>query len=205
MDNDIYLHGVIGNRYKDKVSDEIETLKMILDSGAILSLSRQGRESNNGFNGKDFISLCDLEVTQSASNKRYTAFYNYVEPSISIAFKKSLFPVIKPIIVPPISKVKDGYDVMKHYGKEVVNRYSDFVDEVQVRDRISTDIMYGITFPVNYFLDNSILPKKLKYKLLEYYILEVKELLRIYDLDVPIFNINTGEEIKDDGYSLILK
>lgn len=205
MDNDIYLHGVIGNRYQDKISDEIETLKMILDSGAILSLSRQGKGSNNGFNGKDFISLCDLEATQSTSNKRYTAFYNYVEPSISIAFKKGLFPVIKPIIVPPISKVKDGYDIMKHYGKETVNRYSDFVDEVQVRDEIPVDIMYGITFPVNYFLDNSILPTKIKYKLLEHHILQVKQLLCSYEFDVPIFDINTGMEIKDDGYSLVLK
>ena len=93
---------------------------------------------------------------------------------------------IKPEIVPPVS----DYPTIQYYGLSKDKRYSDLPDEVQVKDKISLDMMSGITLPLskmkNIFFNES-RTTKMVLKEIE----KVNKLLDEYNHLVPIYDIDS--------------
>ena len=209
MNEHVYMHGVGNYPTYNKYSpdNQRKILEKIFDSGALLSMRKQGRPSNNGFSGLDYVSLCDYEKRKEYNKKRfYNTYYSYIINSLALAFDKEQIKVIHPYIVRICSYSLEGYERMKQYGEEE-DRYSDLPDEVQVRDQVSLDSMCGITFPTQLFIDQYFFKKKIiKLDNLKREIEEIRKLIDKYGYNVNIYDIHTLQELNDENMErLVLK
>ena len=93
--NNYYLHAIEsnGNVIPLDIQSTLNKLKKVLSTGYILSRRKMGYNSSNlGWNGLDYISLCDYEKT--ANNpykdnellKNYNSFDHYIKCSLSLMF-----------------------------------------------------------------------------------------------------------------------
>lgn len=91
-----------------------------------------------GFNGLDYISLCDYDKRDLHHEDMplYNAFYSYVKESLSLMFPKEKIKAIKPQMVDFVGISDKGLDKMLQLGLSEEQRYSDLYDEVQVKDKI---------------------------------------------------------------------
>ena len=198
MTDKIYLHGICANERGVYDSFQtIRTLNRILRSRYLLSLRLQRQFVSYGFNGLDYISLCDYEKRNEAY--QYDDFYNsyhaYIRPSLSFAFPKSELKVVEPIILEEkCISTKKGYKKMSDLGNSKYERYSDYADEVQVKGRIPISKSCGITFPTHSLAG--------KYSSLEqdidrilYEIETINELIDYYKFNLEIFDIDTFERL----------
>ena len=179
---DYYGHTI--KIYKDYAFNDLELLESILSSGYLLSRRNLGVNSSYGFNGMDYISLCDMSMQESS----YSAYNMYIKNGLSLLFDKSI-KVIEPTFLYIDNMLPNFSDIMKSYGLEK-ERYSDLMDEVQVKDSLSLDYLKAISLPINRFL---------KFHSKEYflaYLKMLKTMLINYDKNVPIINIDTKKEIK---------
>ena len=138
------------------------------------------------FNGMDYVSLCDL----SKRHEYYSAYYMYVYRGLSFLFSKNIDVIIPTIVNTNVNDMSFGYKAHE-YGKEK-RRYSDLYDEVQVRDKISLDYLIGMSLSLRrmrIFHDK-------KY-LLEY-LNGLKEILVKYNINIPIYNLDTEKEVHVD-------
>ena len=200
MNENVYMHA-IGDVLID-YENGIKNLRNIVKDGAILSLRNQGKEDWLGFAGLDYISLCDYEKRFMYPIKRpcYNAYYSFIRRGISFAFDKSNIDAIKPIYFDVNLKSHDGFDLMKRMGCCNI-RYSDFFDEVQVKDIIKLDYLSYITFPTRaFFCYDESFSRKNKYKSLENKINEIKSILYNYNYNTDIYEIDSG--IKMDEYGI---
>ena len=214
MEKGIYLHSVgylPGHYYYDPENQEI-ILKRILDSGALLSLRRQGQIRNNGFNGPDLISLCDYDRRFEYNDRRtkYNGYNQYVIESLSIVFDKEEVKkevdIIVPKLVCKIPSNVDGFIKMNNLGKSG-DYYSDLPDEVFVEDRLSLDGMTSITFPTKVFKSLYFFKSKSKkIQLIKDEINRLKEILDKRGYDIGIYDIETFDELTDENIErLVLK
>ena len=102
MDREIYLHAI--NSVPDDYYHPDETnqkLLQILKRRALLSTKLQRRRPTGGFNGRDYVSLCDYDKRNDYKKfmGKYNAFYIYVRYSLSLAFPKDKISVIKPKVL----------------------------------------------------------------------------------------------------------
>ena len=101
MDQEIYLHAI--NAYYELYYRRmiIKNLESILKDNALLSRRLQGFDSSSGFNGMDYISLCDYQKRDLCHTDHpcYTSFDGYVKQSLSLVFPKSELSVINPYII----------------------------------------------------------------------------------------------------------
>lgn len=180
-------------------------LEKILKNNSVLSkrlLNELITEENINWDGLDHISLLDydLECVKKIQNKpSFTdaSFYSlYVEPQLSFMFKKEKLEVIKPILYKRLPVYPDIIDEMHTLMMSDKERYSDLYDEVQVENQISLDKLEALTIPIEFILysyyisyDKEDLIKHLK---------DIKELLKSYKIDIPIYDISTRAEIIDD-------
>ena len=210
MNEHVYMHGVgylPSGFYVPE--DQRQILEKIFNSGALLSMRLQGRKSNEGFSGLDYISLCDLEKKhlKNTGRRNYNTYYNYVINSLSLAFDKDKLEVIEPFIVNNCSLDAYGYAKMKYLGESPYERYSDMPDEVQVKDSVSLDNMRAITFPTKTFIQcNFFKNKKRKLELLKEEINKINELIDKYGYDVKVYDIETLNEMNEENIErLVLK
>lgn len=210
MNEHVYMHGV-GNgkeRFYDPRQQEL-VLGNILASGALLSMRNQGRKSNEGFSGLDYISLCDYEKREEfgTSRLKYNTFYQHILSSLALVFPKDEIEVVQPTIVRCCTLNLAGYERMKYLGEQGEDRYSDLPDEVQVKDRVSLEHLYALTFPTEMYLANYFLRKKItKVDALKREIAELYSLLKCFGYDIKIYDIHSLQEMNEENIErLVLK
>ncbi len=193
--DDKYYHG-LGEcskyNYKDIIL-ELKTLELILKSKAILAKSLQyTQKSDNrvGFNGMNYISLCKGVMGR---NIHYSAYKMFIEASISLILDSKLPNIIKPTV---LSKHANQYSLatLKFYSKDDNReRYTDFQDEVQVKYKIDLSNVVAIGFPLDFYFAKA----KNKINIAEGY-LNLKELLKKYKYNWPIYDINNEVPLNDE-------
>ena len=200
MNEKICLHAITTyyELYYTKIN--IDKLKCILKDNAVLSRRKQGIHNSQGFNGIDYISLCDYQKRNlhPLNYPYYTSYEAYIKKSISLIFPKDKLEILTPHIVGMISPSKKGYANMAYLGMDKETRYSDLYDEVQVANKIPLDLMCGITVPINRMNYSSLLNTNQKIKIIIKHLNKIKELLIKYNHLVPIYDIETMEEINND-------
>ena len=127
---------------------------------------------------------------------KYNAYHSYIRYSLSLAFPKNKLSVIKPKVLDGIY-IRDlkGYEEMEKLGKSKIRRCTDMPDEVQVKDKVSLDNLCATTFPLHLLKDcsNSSLDEQASIIMFE--IEEIDKLLSRFGYDVPIYDIDTFEEL----------
>ena len=192
MDEHVYMHALGNNSI---LSDQMITFSSVFNSGAVLSLNKQGIYKPNGYNGSDYISLCDYEKrNKSPKNTQYNSYYLFIRQSISLAFPKDKIEVVTPKYISQYDK--DYYDILDNMDKDN-DRYSDLLDEVQVKDSIDISLLSYVTFPLDFYLDQARFTKEFKYYLVNNYIKQMKSIMTYYNNLVDIFDIDSKEIIDD--------
>lgn len=206
MDKKIYLHGIYPtSSYNSMLT--LYTLSRILQSRYLLSLRLQNKASKNGFNGLDYISLCDyekrFEINPNTENSilsndpyGYNAFNYYIRYSLSLIFPKKELEVIVPKIIDTPITTKEGFNNMKILGESTNERYSDMPDEVQVKDSISLDKMIGISYPLHQMYTDRLSIER-NVKAITKDLDKISNLLIKYGYNIKIYDIDTFEELKD--------
>ena len=166
--------------------DDFEVLEKILQSGYVLSrngIKDLGFDMKHisrhiVYNGTDYVSLCDLK----RKHQHYSAYNMFTSRGLSLLFDHSI-PVIKTIYI----NDSDNFPYSMQTLAYSINRYSDLEDEVQVRDGISLDYLRGLCLSLSllesYHHDNYV----------KNYLNSLQELLKKYNLNVPIYDINNGK------------
>ena len=197
MDEKVYLHAIyaISEIYNSKMT--LMVLKSILESNALLSARLQHKRSHNVlFNGMDYISLCDYEKRDKFLEPKHNSYEMYIRYSLSLIFPKEKVDAIVPEMI-EISYRRGYQQVMGSYGMDEDKRYSDLPDEVQVKDRVSLDNLTGITVPISKFHTPFFLEgPSIKYAIQE--ITKIRSLLDTYHINVPIYDIDTLENVESE-------
>lgn len=198
MDN-IYLHAIYAFYKRYRHEDTIKKLKYILESDAILSRRLQMNNDPYGFNGIDYISLCDYEKRNlhHKGMPDYTAYYSYIRESLSLMFPKDKIEVIKPKMVDFIGLSKSGLDRMLELGLSKEQRYSDLYDEVQVKDIVPLTSLNGVTMPLDKMVKGFI-PENIATSMVQRELEQIKELLIKYNHEVPMYDIDSFISLDDD-------
>ena len=137
-------------------------------------------ESTSLYNGMDFISLCDLNMLHN----NYSAFSEYTMKGLSLLIDHNI-DVIRPELI-------DQSIYLNFTTREldmINNRYTDFIDEVQVKDSISLDFLRGYCLSLSTFLSHH------EKDYLEYYLSYLNRLIKRYNYDIPVYNLDNGEKI----------
>lgn len=96
-----------------------------------------------------------------------------------------------------------GFNKMLELGKSKTTRYTDMPDEVQVKDKIALDDLIGITFPTHLLCFQD---KDVSKRLISVIIDDLDTILNKFDKDIPIYDINTELNLKDEvEKELVLK
>lgn len=201
---DILLHTYSDSDYS--LDESNRRLEKILDSGALLS--KRQRNINvitTGFNGMDYISLVNYNERCNSSSSCYCAFNLFSMQGPSLIFDKTKIKYVTPKYIKPMYTVSKMNELGN--GEE---RYSDLVDEVQIKDKLSLDNMIGISIPTKQIYKNINMLYKNKDKTTQNllnYIVQLNVLLKQYNYNVPIVDVKTLEEIKtdDDIVKLVYK
>ena len=197
MNEKIYLHSI--NCYE--MNEQILSFLDIVKNGEIISLRRQGKTESTSFAGLDYISLSDYEKRFLYPEKlyKYNAFNIYSRYGISFAFNKEDLEVIIPAYCHFCGVYKQNLKTMKRLGNSV-NRYSDFLDEVQVKDSVSLDNLSFVTFPTKmYFNREFFYSKNHKYKKLLENIKQIHDILKYFNNDKEIYDIDTKIKMDEEG------
>ena len=214
--NSYYLHAIDcqnGNPFDGIHS--IEVLKEILNSGELKSKRLRGitDKSSGGWNGLDYISLCDYRRRNNRPYgndqflKGYNAYETYIKESLSFILTKNKICTIKPRLVEPIIFDWDSHYIMYELGNSTEGRYSDLPDEVQVKDRISFDRIKGMTIPIEYMVTEHIPEfKSKKYKYIPPYTIEelveylkqLKDILSAYSVSNELYDLETQELLNNE-------
>lgn len=198
MKEDIYLHGICpSNTFYLETYETYEILCKILKCRALLSSKLQRTMSNEGFNGVDYVSLCDYtrRYVMAKAKNNFNAYNTYVRYSVSLMFPQGKFEVIDPVIIkaPFLMTVKD-YEKMKELGLSKSKRFSDMPDEVQVKDRVPLEYMSGLTYPVHMVRENDESSIKKISRIMEDLDI-LNYALSEYGYDVPIYDVDTLAEL----------
>lgn len=206
MEN-FYLHGInaTNNGIYIDTYDTYMILCKILKCRALLSSRLQKSISNEGFNGIDFVSLCDYDKRDLINEKSsdFNAFNTYIRYSLSIMLSKDNIDAIEPIIidVPSLRTAKD-YIHMKKLGLlKGDTRYSDMPDEVQVRDKVSLDNMIGLTYPVHLVRNNG----ESLYRKIDRILCDLDTMnyaLSEYGYNVPIYDVDTLHKLDSESEAI---
>lgn len=207
--NSYYLYAIDcqnGNPFDGNHS--LDVLKKILDSGELKSKRLRGitDDSYGGWNGLDYISLCDYRRRNNKPYENdqflrgYNSYETYIKKSLSFILKKNKINAIKPQLVAPIIFDWDSHYIMYRLGNSTEGRFSDLPDEVQVKDRISFDRIKGMTIPIEYIITEhfpEFKSKNYKYippytttELIEY-LNKLRNLLNRYKISDELYDLET--------------
>ena len=197
MNKKVYLHCLVSSRIGYNSKSSLKKLDEILKSGALESAKQRGVSCYN-FCGNDYISLVDYEKRFNTKQNDYNGYNQYVKFDASIIFPKGKFDVVEPIILEhKLDKYQNYISLMQVLGEDKENRYSDLIDEVQVKDSLSLSYMNGIALPslelLNFWKSDKENIKKLKQEVLKY-----KELLDKYGYSVGFYDSDTLLDLEKD-------
>ncbi len=136
----MYYHGVVNGLVDKKVLD-------ILKKREISSASRLGYTKRIGFNENDFISICSNMGEEVYGTGVNNAFNKYIKNNFCFVISDSI-KAEKPVYVPNASKM----GVLELFNLRQNNpdkRFSDIIDEYQVKDYISFENIVAIGIPYN--------------------------------------------------------
>ena len=207
MDKSVYLHGISAydDLYNPRYTNRL--LEDILKSEALLSFNKQiskygknryrERDGRIGFNGVDYISLCDYEkrYERFPDRRHYNSFHAYILYSLAIIFPKDKLSVITPELI-CIDDELDFFIEMARCGLSKTKQYSDMADEVQVKDIIPLSLMSGVTIPLDK-LDRIFYTSSMYLDIALKEIDKLATLLLKYGYDIPIYDIKSTESLLD--------
>lgn len=195
MEHDIYMHAINARYEYDSLSTRIVLYK-ILKCNALLSLRKQRRFNKGGFAGRDYISLCDYSKKHLVNDgvEDYNSYCTYIKNSLSLMIPKDGVEVIEPTLVDICTKSGYAFRKMEILGKSKTSRYSDMPDEVQVKDKLILDDLIGITFPTHLLCGPD---KEFSKQVIQIVINDIDGILKKFDRDLPIYDINTELNLKD--------
>lgn len=151
MQKDICMHGICSSS-EYTFDKAISRLRHILKSEYLLSRRNLGLIDNKSlFNGLDYISLCDYEkrTIENPDREMYNAYYAYIMFSMSLIFPKSELEILETKYINKALAGNSFFEYLMHkYGESKNKRYSDYPDEIQIKDRISLEHLLGITYPL---------------------------------------------------------
>ena len=136
----MYYHGVVNGLVDKKVLD-------ILEKREISSATRMGLTKRIGFNENDYVSICSNMGEEVYSSGVNNAFNKYIKNNFCFVISDSI-EVEKPVYIPDASKM----GVLELFNLRRDNpdkRFSDIIDECQVRDFISFEDIVAIGIPYN--------------------------------------------------------
>ena len=202
----VYMHAI--GDVQISYDNQIKTLYKIAKAGYLVSLRNQGREDSYGFAGMDYISLCDIEKKQliPKDKRKNSAYYTFIRTGISLAFDACKLDVIKPKYIDLSNYSNNSYLIMKKLGNNI-DRYTDLLDEVQVKDKISLEYLSYITFPtLEFFKNEHIFSRINKYDLLTKKRDEILDILYFFNIKSDIYDIDSGIKLDNEGIkSLVYK
>lgn len=225
MNEKIYVHAIGSAPWYDS-TEQLRLLNSICKSGHLLSLRRQNRVSHDNFSGLDYISLCDFEkrfeyndvieppispdsslnflskITCGNINvpNKYNSYNHYIKFALSFSFPKDSVNIITPKLVRICSKSARGYNLMKSCGESEEERYSDYPDEVQVKDSLSLNKINGILFPTKEYIDSlSFFEKRDRKRSLLYELRYIREILDLHNYNVSIYDNFTLDELDEEA------
>ena len=175
-------------------------------------LRNQGMKNSTSFAGLDYISLCDYEKRKHFNGKvpfyiqNYNSYNSYILKSLALCFDKEKLDAIEPIMVDYVGTLSngEGYKIMKEYGLKE-ERYSDLADEVQIKDKVSLEHLVELTFPtISFFNESMYFTKSSKIKALINEIKRIEELLKEYNYNVPIYDIDTKQLMTEENIEKIV-
>ena len=205
MNEKVYMHSINNSRRYFNAKESRKVLKQVLDDGALLSLRLQGKDYPIGFNGLDYISLCDFErrFIVHEGTTSYNAFYGYIRYGLALAFRKEEINAIVPELI-SICTGKNRHFYMKELGLSEY-RCSDLPDEVQVKDKVSLNHLDYLTFPVDEYFDNRLLlSTNSRRNALIKEIEELKRLLQDYNIEKNIYDISSHIMLDSEGIDRLL-
>lgn len=204
--NNFYLHAIDCNDGKDfDEKNALVKLEKILQSGYILSRRKMGDldERKGGWNGFDYISLCDYAkkdappYENNSFYKGYTAYDSYIMTSLSLIINKKWVRAITPTLVHPVICDWNSLQEMRYIGIHYKARYTDFPDEVQVKNQITLNRLEGITIPISYMV-NEKGKRVFSTEEIKYFLNRTKELLKKYEREVPVYDLGTMTQLDSD-------
>ena len=206
LDSDFNLYA-ISRDFKRLDKNDLVLLNKILKSGYLYSRNQLGISTKRvGFNGVDYISLCDYSLRNSEPYnnmeryKGYTAYNSCIEDSISLILKKGEYKVVKPILTyPHVFGYEDvlSVDVMGRSNE----RYSDFPDEVQVKDKLDLINLIGIFLPISYNLKKN----RLMIDNLYEYLAMLEKILSDNEKNIGIYDLDIDEKINTENFEKVYK
>lgn len=174
--------------YFHSVRFKLETLEEILKNGYILSREKAHIKSDNPtFNGEKWISIC----------KYYDPYYDPDNYDYTyLPFCAFQFLVVNGISIVLDDKIKATKTIFMSYDElypgvikeENPIRYSDCIDEYQVRDSISKDHFLAIMYPYLIIYEKDKDKARSEYNKIRYYLDKLEYNIPILDSSHTIIN-----------------
>ena len=134
----MYFHGVINGLVTKKF------LEIIRDR-EIKSAAKRNDVNNTGFNENDYISVCEYLGEDVYEKYPNNAFHKYVLNNFCFVISSDI-EVEMPIFIPDASTM-NRFDLIKLRRENPLKRFSDIIDERQVKDSIPFDKIKAIGIP----------------------------------------------------------
>lgn len=156
---------------------KIKTMLEIIDSGGLKSNRLLGNNLAQGYNGLDYISVCEGERFYKYLVRKESAFKLFIKNNFCFILSSDI-SVVKPKYL--------NWNHFKHYS-DLVNymnlfpdyQFSDLFDEWQVKDEISLDYVIGLGLPLKSLIRTHILDVKITKELEHLYMLA-----RLFNWDI---------------------
>lgn len=189
--NSFYYHGITDN--------QLACLESILKSKAILSRSKMNEEMNLisrhdyiGYNGNDYVSICKKFYNNETSD----CYEEYIRTNISLIMS-DLPNVINTELI-NLNYNNENYQDYYNRFHNLEVRYSDLTGELQVYKEIPLEYVVAISYPLTMLINdvkNSYMENKQKNKIyhkIVYDYFMLKKLLKEYNFNVPIIDLETN-------------
>lgn len=184
----MYYHGVVNGLVDKKVLD-------ILKKREISSAARMGVNKRIGFNGNDYVSICSNMGEEVYSTGVNNAFNKYIVNNFCFVIDDDI-EVQKPEYIPDASKM-GALELFNLRRNNPDKRFSDIIDEFQVRDCIPFDKVVAIGIPYNLKVQDGVI------KLSNFCLLTVSEFLDLVgkvekegsELGIPVVDSSSKEFI----------
>lgn len=134
----MYYHGIVNGLVSDKVIN-------ILENGELSSATRMGESKRIGFNENDYISVCVNLGDDVYENYPNNAFNKYIVNHFCFVIDGSVDAIKTEFI--PDAKEMSGFDLNNLRRFNPDKRFSDIVDEYQIRDYVPLDKVIAIGIP----------------------------------------------------------
>ena len=134
----MYFHGVINGLVNKKVLE-------ILRDQEIKSARKRNDVNNVGFNENDFISICEYLGEDIYADYPNNAFHKYILNNFCFIISNDI-DCEMPIFIPNAATM-NRFELIKLRRENPKRRFSDIIDERQVRDSIPFDKVIGIGIP----------------------------------------------------------